>query len=171
MERRLYVLMTSLVFLLGLAWAQSTASNIIEKVEFRGLTQDSLRTTVHAKAGDVYDEEAIQRDFKALWDTGRFSDVQVKRETSERGGAILLFIVTEKAASIEAIEFRGLSRVPEQTVRTIVQAKVGDVYTEGAIRRDFNALWDTGRFNDIQVKKETGERGGVVLRFVVTERP
>jgi outer membrane protein assembly factor BamA len=152
--------MTSLVFLLALAWA-----DVIEKIEFRGVSHPPA---IHAKAGDVYDEEAIHRDFKALWDTGRFTDVQVKKEISERGGVILLFLVTEKAASIERIEYRG---VPEETVRAIVHAKVGDTYNEDAVRRDFKALWDTGRFNDVQVKKDTGERGGVVLRFVVTERP
>ena len=71
---------------------------------------------------------------------------------------------------IEQIEFRGLSRVPVDTVRAIVHSKAGDVYDEKALATDFKALWDTKRFDDIQVKKETGPRGGVVVRFVVTER-
>jgi len=167
--------MTFLVCLLGLmtAWDQNLPSSVIEKIEFRGLSrvpEDSLREAIHARGGDVYDEEAIHRDFESLWDTRRFADIQVKKEVGERGGVILLFIVTERAASIEGIEFRGLSRVPEDTVRAIIHAHTGDVYDEEAIRRDFKALWDTGRFNDVQVKKEAGERGGVILRFVVTER-
>jgi len=71
---------------------------------------------------------------------------------------------------IEKIEFRGLNHVSEQTVREVVHSKAGDVYDEKALHRDFKALWDTGRFDDIQVTKETGERGGVVERFIVTER-
>ena len=71
---------------------------------------------------------------------------------------------------IEKIEFRGLNRVPVEAVRATVHTKAGDVYNEEALRKDFKALWDTGRFNDIQVKKETGERGGLIVRFVVTER-
>jgi outer membrane protein assembly factor BamA len=71
---------------------------------------------------------------------------------------------------IEQIEFRGLSRVPVDTVRAIVHCKAGDVYDEKALATDFKALWDTKRFNDIQVKKETGPKGGVVVRFIVTER-
>jgi outer membrane protein assembly factor BamA len=167
--------MTFFVCLFGLmtAWVQNPASNVIEKIEFRGVShvsEDSVRAAIHTRAGDVYDEEAIHRDFKALWDTGRFNDVQVKKETSERGGIMVRFIVTERAASIEGIEFSGLSRVPEDAVRAIIHARTGDVYDEEAIRRDFKALWDTGRFNDVQVKKEIGARGGVIVRFVVTER-
>lgn len=99
MERRLYVLMTSLVFLLGLAWAQATASNVIEKIEFRGLShvpEETVRSVVKAKAGDTYNEDAVHRDFKALWDTGRFNDIQVKKETGEQGGVVLRFVVTER---------------------------------------------------------------------------
>ena len=33
------------------------------------------------------------------------------------------------------------------------------------------ALWNTNRFDDIRLESETGERGGVILRFVVVERP
>jgi len=72
---------------------------------------------------------------------------------------------------IEKVEFRGLSRVPADTVRAIVQTKAGDVYEETAVKRDFKALWDTGRFTDVQVTKESGPRGGILLRFLVTERP
>jgi outer membrane protein assembly factor BamA len=52
---------------------------------------------------------------------------------------------------IEGIEFRGVSRVPEETLRAVVRSKAGDVYDEAAVRRDFTALWNTGRFDDIQV--------------------
>jgi outer membrane protein insertion porin family len=72
---------------------------------------------------------------------------------------------------IEAVEFRGARRIPGDILRTIVRSKAGDVYDEAVVRNDFTALWNTGRFDDIQVKTETGERGGVVVRFVVTERP
>jgi outer membrane protein insertion porin family len=70
---------------------------------------------------------------------------------------------------IEAIEFRGARRIPADILSTMLLSKVGDVYDEATVRRDFTTLWNTGRFDDVQVSKETGERGGVVVRFVVTE--
>jgi outer membrane protein insertion porin family len=72
---------------------------------------------------------------------------------------------------IENIEFRGLSRVPVDTVKALVHSKTGDVYNDEALRKDFNSLWNTGRFDDIRLKSEKGERGGLIVSFTVTERP
>ena len=72
---------------------------------------------------------------------------------------------------IEKIEFQGLKTVSSDTAKAAVKSKAGDVYNEQAVRRDFNTLWNTGRFDDIRLKTEKGGRGGVVVSFVVTERP
>src|SRR6266699_3229094 len=72
---------------------------------------------------------------------------------------------------IEGIEFRGARRVPQDTLRAMIFSKVGDVYNEETLRRDFMALWNTNRFDDIKLETEKGDRGGIVVRFVVTERP
>ena len=71
---------------------------------------------------------------------------------------------------IEAIEFRGQRKVPQDTLRALIVVKKGDVYDEESLHRDFTALWNTGRFDDLRVEREKGPAGGVVLRFVVTER-
>ncbi|MDQ6665079.1 MAG: outer membrane protein assembly factor BamA, partial [Acidobacteriota bacterium] len=71
---------------------------------------------------------------------------------------------------IEAIEFRGARRVPQDTLRALIFTKKGDVLNDEALRRDFMALWNTGRFDDIRLETEPGESGAIV-RFVVTERP
>src|SRR6266478_3618774 len=47
---------------------------------------------------------------------------------------------------IEAIEFRGVRRVPQDTLRAMIFTKKGDSYNEDSIHRDFMALWNTGRF-------------------------
>jgi len=72
---------------------------------------------------------------------------------------------------IEAIQFRGARRVPQDTLRAMVFTKVGDVYNPDRLRSDFQLLWNTNRFDDIKLEVEKGERGGVVVTFVVTERP
>jgi outer membrane protein insertion porin family len=72
---------------------------------------------------------------------------------------------------IEGIEFRGARRVPQDTLRAMIFSKVGDVYNEDALRRDFMQLWNTNRFDDIKLETEKGDRGGLVVRFVVVERP
>jgi outer membrane protein insertion porin family len=71
--------------------------------------------------------------------------------------------------TVEAIEFRGARRVPQDTLRAMIVTKVGDVLNEELLRRDFTILWNTGRFDDIRLETEPG-RTGVIVRFVVTER-
>jgi outer membrane protein insertion porin family len=72
---------------------------------------------------------------------------------------------------VEGIEFRGARRVPQDTLRALIFSKVGDLYNEETLRRDFMALWNTNRFDDIRLETEKGDRGGTIVRFVVTERP
>src|ERR1035441_6046809 len=70
---------------------------------------------------------------------------------------------------IEAFEFRGAKRVPQDTLKALIISKPGDVYNEDTLRRDFMILWNTGRFDDIRLEAEPG-RLGLIVRFVVTER-
>src|SRR6185437_10145078 len=72
--------------------------------------------------------------------------------------------------TIAAIIFRGARRVPQDTLRALIFTKVGDKYNPEALDRDFMALWNTGRFDDIRLEREPSPTGWV-LTFVVTERP
>jgi outer membrane protein insertion porin family len=70
---------------------------------------------------------------------------------------------------IEAIEFRGNRRVPQDMLKAMIVSKSGDLYNEEALRRDFMSLWNTNRFDDLRLEAEQGNRG-LILRFLVTER-
>jgi len=72
---------------------------------------------------------------------------------------------------IEGVDFRGARRVPQDTLRSMIFSKVGDAYNQDAVRRDVMALRNTNRFDDVRVSTEEGKKGGVILHFVVTERP
>ena len=70
---------------------------------------------------------------------------------------------------VEAVEFRGARRVPQDTLRALIFTKAGDRFDPDSLNRDFMALWNTGRFDDIVLEREPGRKGWV-LRFLVTER-
>ncbi len=70
---------------------------------------------------------------------------------------------------IEAIEFRGARRVPQDTLRAMIFSRRGDKIDPDSLRRDFMALWNTGRYDDIRVETEPGKTGKI-LRFILTER-
>ncbi|HEY7337031.1 MAG TPA: outer membrane protein assembly factor BamA [Bryobacteraceae bacterium] len=70
---------------------------------------------------------------------------------------------------IEAIDFRGSRRVPQDTLRAMIFTKPGDPYNEDNLHRDFMVLWNTGRFDDVTMEREAGQKGWIV-RFVLVER-
>jgi len=70
---------------------------------------------------------------------------------------------------VEAIEFRGARRVPQDTLRSMIFTKKGDRFDADALRRDFMSLWNTGRFDDISIETEPG-KAGIIVRFVLVER-
>ena len=70
---------------------------------------------------------------------------------------------------VESIEFRGSRRVPQDTLRALIFTKKGDRFEPDTLNRDFLALWNTGRFDDIKLEREPGKTG-YILRFIVVER-
>ncbi len=70
---------------------------------------------------------------------------------------------------VENIEFRGVRRVPADTLRAMIFTKKGDKIDADSLHRDFMALWNTGRFDDIRAEREQG-RTGWIIRFVMVER-
>ena len=71
---------------------------------------------------------------------------------------------------IVGIQIHGNRRIPADTVRARIFTKVGDVYDTAALERDFNALWNTGYFEDIRFEREQSAKGWI-LHIYVKERP
>jgi outer membrane protein insertion porin family len=72
--------------------------------------------------------------------------------------------------TIEAIEFRGARRLPQSALRAVIASRVGGAYDMETLRRDSQALYNTGRFSNIAWETEMGPASAIV-RFVVVERP
>ena len=72
--------------------------------------------------------------------------------------------------TIESINFRGARKVPQDTLRAMIFTKRGDTYDAETLHRDFNTLWNSNRFDNIDVQREPGQTGWIVT-FVVVERP
>jgi len=74
---------------------------------------------------------------------------------------------------ISKILFIGNRRTPTETLRARIFSRPGDPYTVDAVRRDFQALWNTQFFEDIRLETEDDPNNpnGKILVFYVTERP
>ncbi len=80
---------------------------------------------------------------------------------------------TQPAANgqiITEIDFRGARRTPADMLRTLIRTRVGDVYNEETLDRDFMILYNSGRFDDIRLESEPDPKGGIIIRWVVVER-
>ena len=45
-----------------------------------GFPRTPCKALIYSKRGDVYNEDALHRDFMALWNTGRFDDIRLETE-------------------------------------------------------------------------------------------
>ena len=80
----------------------------------RRIPADTVKARIFSKAGDVYDDAAIERDFNALWNTGYFEDVRFEREQSAKGW--ILHIYVKERPTIREINYTGLSAVSTSDV-------------------------------------------------------
>jgi outer membrane protein insertion porin family len=71
---------------------------------------------------------------------------------------------------IASLEVVGNRRVSRDDVLSYLHEKAGQLFKIANMTADVHTLWDSGFFEDVQVDLTTNDRG-VVLRFVVRERP
>ena len=102
-------------FLLALTCAAQ--QEVISEVVIHGnrrIPADTIRARMFSKAGDVYDQGALERDFNSLWNTGYFDDLRIEREQSSKGWIIHVYV--KEKPTIREIKYVGLSSVSQSDV-------------------------------------------------------
>jgi outer membrane protein insertion porin family len=157
--------------------------NIVEEVQFRGqrkVPQDTLRGLIFTKKGDVYDEDAIHRDFVSLWNSGRFDDLRVEKEKGPNGGVLVRFVVTERR-TVHTIDYTGnksiskseiLDRFKERHVNLTPESQ----YDPGKVQRAKNVLQDYEserghQYATVVPQIRQVPPGGVDITFAIDEGP
>jgi outer membrane protein insertion porin family len=92
----------------------------IENIRFVGnqrFPRDTLLARIFSRAGDPYSDDALRRDFHALWNTGWFEDIRLEVESSPRNpsGRIITFYVKERPI-IRRIRYVGNKSVSESDI-------------------------------------------------------
>ena len=79
----------------------------------------------------------------------------------------------QPGAVIDSIRFLGNRRVRSDTLKARIFSRDGDPYNEETLRRDFQALWNTQFFEDVQLRVEDSPAGPghKIVIFEVKERP
>jgi outer membrane protein insertion porin family len=92
----------------------------IERIEFQGnrrIRSETLRARIFSRPGDPVSEDALRRDFHALWNTQYFEDIRLEIEDSadKPSQKIVIFYVTERPI-IRRIEYKGNKSVSESDI-------------------------------------------------------
>ncbi len=95
----------------------STSSRELRFIGNRRIQRDTLLARIFSRPGDPYSEEAVRRDFQALWNTQFFEDIrlEVEDDPNNPNGKIVVFYVTERPI-IRRIEYKGNKSVSESDI-------------------------------------------------------
>jgi outer membrane protein insertion porin family len=94
------------------AAAAPASGLVIEDIDVSGnrrIPTETVLSRVYTKKGDVYDETALQRDLRSVWNSGYFADVRMEREQTSKGWLIHIYV--REKPTIRTIDYKGLNSV------------------------------------------------------------
>jgi outer membrane protein insertion porin family len=134
--------------LVGLAWnpgaAQVEAGGKIQEIRVEGTQRvepETVRSYLLVQPGDPFDPDRIDRSLKALFATGLFADVSLRRE----GDALIVKVVENPV--INRIAFEGNHKLSDETLTAEIQLKPRIVYTREKVQSDVKRILDLYRRN------------------------
>lgn len=79
----------------------------------------------------------------------------------------------KKGPFVERIEFSGNRRMRRDSLLARIFTRQGDPYNPESLNRDYQALWNTGYFDNVtlSVEDSTDDPNGKIITFTVKERP
>jgi outer membrane protein insertion porin family len=113
----LLLVVACLSFVAWLPLAASAQQNLIEAIEIHGnrrIPRETIRAHIFTRAGDVYDQASLERDFNSLWNTGYFDDIRFEREPGKKGWIIHVYV--KEKPTIRELNYLGLSSVSQSDV-------------------------------------------------------
>jgi outer membrane protein insertion porin family len=156
--------------------------DLVVQIEVHGnrrIPADTVRARIFTKAGDVYDQAAIERDFNVLWNTGYFEDIRFEREQSAKGWIFHIYL--KERPTIREINYTGvnavstsdvLDRFKERKVGLSVESQYDPTKVKKAEVVLKQLLSEHGRqFATIRSEKREIPPNAVAITFVVKEGP
>jgi len=156
---------------------------LLEDIIFRGnrrIPAATLRARILSRKGDVFNENALERDFMALWNTGFLDDIRIESTDTSEGNKIVTFYVREKKL-VRSIDYKGLSSVQQSDVldefkKRKVGLSIQSQYDPVVIKRAEVVLAELlaahGKmFATVRHRTRNIPPNSVALTFIVVEGP
>ncbi|MQA65310.1 MAG: outer membrane protein assembly factor BamA [Alphaproteobacteria bacterium] len=122
--------------------AAQTEGVVITEIRVEGIERiepETVRSYLPLRAGQPYDPQQVDASLKALFATGLFSDVSIRRE-----GSVVIVRVVENPI-INRIAFEGNDVVEDSTLATEIQLRSRVVYTRTRVQSDVKRIQDLYR--------------------------
>ena len=122
------------------AYAQSAGSVGAIRVEGnKRVEPETVKTYLTFNVGDPYDLARVDKSLKALFATGLFQDIRIRRE----GNTVVIVVVENPIVS--RVAFEGNSEVEDDALTAEVQLKPRTVYTRARVQADVQRILDVYR--------------------------
>ena len=165
-----FLLLPLAVWLCGILVPQPAAAQqaVIQRIDIVGnrrVPRDTLRARRFVRDGDPYDEDALRRDFQALWNTQYFEDIRLEVEDSpDRPNAKIVVFYVKERPIIRRIEY---CKKPEpgstecKKFESIPESEILDRYKERKVGLSVESPFDPTRIKraEVALKELLSERG------------
>jgi outer membrane protein insertion porin family len=134
--------------------AQQAVIQRVDIVGNRRVPRDTLRSRMFLREGDPFDEDALRRDFQALWNSQYFEDIRLEVEDSpDRPNAKIIVFYVKERPIIRRIEYKGLKSATESDVL--------ERYKERKVGLSVESAFDPTRIKraEVALKELLSERG------------
>ncbi|NQW09680.1 MAG: outer membrane protein assembly factor BamA [Alphaproteobacteria bacterium] len=136
-----------------------TGSGLVSEVVVQGaqrIDPATVRSYMLIQAGDTLDENRLDRSLKALFATGLFADVTIRRQ----GDALVVAVVENPI--INRIAFEGNNRIEDSELEAEVQLRPRLVFTRTRVQQDVQRI--------VEIYRRSG-RYSVVVEPKVIQQP
>lgn len=129
--------------------------------------------------GDPYNENSLERDFHALWNTGYLDDIRFEVSDTDQGKFLTIFVREKKI--VRSIDYKGMSsvsqsdvldRFKQEKVPLTIESQYDPVVERRAIVVLKEMLAERGRqFATVKARTRNLPPNDVALTFIVVEGP
>jgi outer membrane protein insertion porin family len=146
-------------------------------VEYTGpatISRQRILAQMRTKVGQLYSNEIVQEDIKALYRTGYIRNVRIFAQPE--GDGVKVIVAVETRAIVREIEITGAERIKPKRLRKEIKVKLNQAINEQALEESRQKIIDVYQghgYNDVSVQFRVDpideERGTARVVFAVNE--
>lgn len=147
------------------------------EVQYTGpatISKERILAQMRTKVGQVYSNEIVQEDIKALYKTGYVRNVRIFAQPE--GDGVKVIVAVQTRAIVREIEITGAERIKPKRLRKEIKVRLNQAVDEQALEESREKIIETYQghgFNDVSVEFRVDpideKRGTARVVFAVNE--